>query len=162
MLQRLRQHTALLFLLLLISGCQAPSDSQSVGSLSQLDSQTQQLLDSILTDLKTSDWESLRQRHWSEMQLTADALRELFEPMVVKMGSPTAIVEDLDYTPMTKANYENYMDPDELPGPAELLKGEIEFTIQNEDGSRAIVIWAHLCEVDGKTLIFDYIEVFPE
>ncbi|MCA9028456.1 MAG: hypothetical protein KDA86_24815 [Planctomycetaceae bacterium] len=111
--------------------------------------------------LAEKDWEKLDQLHWSGSPHTPESLRESYLPLlapieeieVVNVGSHNAY--DLN-------TFDSYIDEEEIPGPKELLRGDVEFFVGSTDVPDSLLIWVFLCEEDQELKVFDYIELSLE
>lgn len=142
---------------LVSTGCN-PANTDQRESESKVSTPAKQLADQFGKYLSNQDWEQLEKLHWSGGKNDAKSLKERFSFMD-EFGKVKSVFVDshLEYD---KDSFSEHIEEKALPGPTELLKGEIEFYIESEDlDVDTLVIFAFLCEEDNKLKIFDYIHV---
>ncbi|MCA9041790.1 MAG: hypothetical protein KDA65_15660 [Planctomycetaceae bacterium] len=157
----------LLIVMMILAGCSSTEQAAPTAGENQLieatnDSVVEGFLQEFRTTLEKRNWEAFRKLHWSGSEQTAESLEQFFGPKLEKMGpaSGCAVRRHLIYD---QDSYEDYIDREEIPGPPELLRGSIEFSIQGtKESSPGLNIWAYLAEEDGQVKIFDYLEVWTE
>jgi hypothetical protein len=145
------------FFVLVSTGCN-PAETEQRESETKVSSPAKQLAEQFGKHLSNQDWEQLEKLHWTGGKNDAQSLKERFSFMD-EFGKVKSVFVDshLEYD---KDSYSEHIDGKSLPGPAELLKGEIEFYIESEDlDVDTLVIFAFLCEEENKLKIFDYIHV---
>ena len=143
--------------LLIFLGC-AEGRFNSSAERSTNDPEIVALIEVFTKSMKARDWETLRDLHWSESELTAENLKDLFAQPIEKI-KPVGSFATTQYLSFSASNYEKYMDDEELPGPADLIAGTVEFNVISAESNSYILVWVYLCREDGKLKIYDYIEI---
>ncbi|QDU73880.1 hypothetical protein Pan97_08800 [Bremerella volcania] len=144
------------------SGPAANTAAGPTASPPAADADLRELFDQLKVALEKRDWETLRKLHWSGMSVTADDLRESYESKLDRLGG-VGTISAFHFVPMNAQTYEQYIDEDELPGPVELLTGDVEFEIPGPNGPEpTILVWAYTCKEEGQTKIFGYVELSLE
>ncbi len=145
---------------MVVSGCTGAT--QEINEPSKLAADAKELSGELESCLNDKEWDALRELHWSESKVTSDALREIYEPKLKRLHGQIAVSERIHYQTMNSSNFEQFADEEDLPGPAELLRGRIEFSLlgnENTNDNDGIHLYAYLCEENGETKIFGYIEL---
>ena len=143
--------------ILMISGCSEAALNSSA-ERSTKDPELVELLDEFTSCMKTKNWEGLRGLHWSDSELTAETLKDWYTEPIEKI-KPIGSFATTQYLSFDASNYEKYMDEEELPGPAELIAGSVEFNVISAESNSYILVWVNLCREDGQLKIYDYIEI---
>lgn len=96
------------------------------------------------------------------MSVTADDLRESYESKLDRLGG-VGTISHFEFQPMNAQTYEQFIDEEDLPGPAELLTGDVEFEIPGPNGPEPVIlVWVYTCKEEGQAKIFGYIEMSLE
>ena len=170
----MKYNACVLVLLTALVGCTKPSSTNggSDGEDSDVNAsgnrgnvsngKGQALADAYAKCLADADWVAFRDLHWSGGKETVETLEKSFAPLVEKIGKPTE-TEFKKHNKYDGTTFEKYIDEEEIPGPKDILRGEIEFAVKSDQpGKPMLHVWAFVCEEDGQLKIFDYLEVWME
>jgi len=155
------------FTLLAILGCDGAADGLLVESSdaeqpAEVPENVQTFLDDFQKAVAARDWEKLHSLHWSETKHTPEELEQTYSGLLEKVGEVSA-AEYGHGNFYDQNSFEKYIDEEEIPGPKELLRGDVEFFLSpGEPDARKILVWTYLCEEEGTIKVFDYIEVTLE
>ncbi|MEZ6048136.1 MAG: hypothetical protein R3C11_21680 [Planctomycetaceae bacterium] len=127
-----------LVLIVILSGCSVPEKGEALpqndNELAEQsgDAAVDRFIEELQSQLEKRDWQAVRNLHWSGMEITKESLQEQLEPLLEKVG-PTSGYTVTMHNKYDKETYQNYIDREEIPGPPELLRGSIEFSIKAAD-----------------------------
>ena len=146
-----------LSLIALFSGCAMYIGDD--GYYAEAPAEVEALCNEFKTALADKDWEKVKALHWSGYEETQEELQKLFEPMLAKIGEVKDVQLEI-YDEMDKNNYREYWEKDEIPGPVDLLVGEIEFYVDGPYGEEGPYIYldAFLAKEEGELKIMGYYE----
>lgn len=119
------------------------------------------LCERVKQALAEQDWEKLDQLHWSGSPHTPETLSESYSPLLAPIEK-IEVVNVGSHNAYDGTDFNSYIDEEEIPGPKELLRGDLEFFVGSADVTDSILIWRFLCEEDQQLKIFDYIELSRE
>ncbi|MCA9108979.1 MAG: hypothetical protein KDA52_03440 [Planctomycetaceae bacterium] len=119
------------------------------------------LCDRVKDALAEKEWEKLDQLHWSGSPHTPESLQANYAPLLAKIAK-VELVNVGSHNNYDATSFDTFIDEEEIPGPKELLRGDVEFFVGSTDVPDSLLIWVFLCEEDQQLKIFDYIELSLE